>query len=282
MSAKTSSRSKRAFALRTITVASLLTTMFGCVQTRTEHEIRDELNLYRPALVMTYQLANDTRVNNKLAISEGLNARFDGERQVVVVSRIGESESDVAMERAKKTALLLQNMGEVDPRMYIRQARKSDKSQWDNGAVELYVFPQKKWDDAAFVRMMNTQSVQVAALGGVLRSDVARISLSEAFMRKINVPNGDISEQLYVGLKQVGWSVVTENMPTLTGDKKRYVLSLPESGVADEREAIALAKLIAKQVNLNHMEVLVDARNNTLTLGYKLAEKKPEQKWTRK
>ncbi len=128
MSAKTSSRSKRAFALRTITVASLLTTMFGCVQTRTEHEIRDELNLYRPALVMTYQLANDTRVNNKLAISEGLNARFDGDRQVVVVSRIGESESDVAMERAKKTALLLQNMGEVDPRMYIRQARKSDKT----------------------------------------------------------------------------------------------------------------------------------------------------------
>lgn len=282
MSAKQSKRSNSSFAVRTATMVSLLTAILGCVQTPTEDEIRDELNLYRPALVMTYQLANDTRVNNKLAIIEGINARFDGERQVVVVSRMGESEADVAMERAKKTAVLLQNMGEVDPRMYIRQARKSDKTQWDNGAVELYVFPQTKWDDAAFVKMMNTQSVEVAALGGVLRSDVARISLSEAFMRNINVPSGDISEQLYIGLKQVGWKVFVENMPTVDGSGKRYVVSLPDSGVADEREAIMLAELIAKQVKLNNMEVLVDARNNTLTLSYKLIEKKPEQRWTRK
>ncbi|MDK9774476.1 hypothetical protein [Vibrio sp. B181a] len=259
-----------------------MVSQFGCVQTQSEDEIRNEFNLYRPALVMTYQVANDTRVNNHLAIKEGLDARLKGRRQVVVVSRIGGSEPDVAMERAKKTALLLDDMGEDDPRMYIRQARRSDKEKWDNGAVELYVFPIDKWDDQAFVRLMNTQSIEVAALGGVLRSDVARISLSEVFMRKINTPSSDISDQLYVGLKQVGWKAITVNMPKLQGQRKRYVLSLPESGIADEQEAIAFAKLIAKQVNLNNIEVLVDARNNTLTLGYKLIEKKPEQTWKRK
>lgn len=282
MSRKGLNRSRLSFALRTIGCVSILVSQFGCVQTQSEDEIRNEFNLYRPALVMTYQVSNDTRVNNHLAIKEGLDARLKGRRQVVVVSRIGGSEPDVAMERAKKTALLLDDMGEDDPRMYIRQARRSDKEKWDNGAVELYVFPIDKWDDQAFVRLMNTQSIEVAALGGVLRSDVARISLSEAFMRKINTPSGDISDQLYVGLKQVGWKAITVNMPKLQGQRKRYVLSLPESGIADEQEAIAFAKLIAKQVNLNNIEVLVDARNNTLTLGYKLIEKKPEQTWKRK
>jgi hypothetical protein len=246
----------------------------GCEHLKTEEQIRTELNLFRPALVMTYELSNDTRVNNALAIREGIDARLISDRQVVVVSRIGESGPAIAMERAKKTALLLEEMGEIDPRMYIRKTRKIDKTQWDNGAVELFIFPKQRWNDRAFIEVMNTQSMEVAALGGVLRSDVARISLSEVFMRDVVTEKGWIGEQLTSGLKQLGWEAKIRNMPELQGKKKTYVVSLPESGLADEREAVGFARLIASQVDLNNMEILVDARDRTLTLGYQLTQTK--------
>ncbi|ENN6469959.1 hypothetical protein AB9X29_003760 [Vibrio vulnificus] len=219
---------------------------------------------------MTYERSNDTRVNNVLAIQEGVNARVVGDRKVIVVSRIGNGGADIAMERAKKVAVLLQQKGETDPRMYVRQVRPDDKTQWENGAVELFVFPLERWNDAAFVQMMTTQSLQVSALGGVLRSDVARLSLSEVFMRSVKIGEGDVSEQFSGSLQQVGWRANFKNMPQVNGPAKEYVISLPESGLAEEKEVVTLVREIAKQAKLMNLQMLVNTREKSLTLGYQL------------
>lgn len=248
---------------------ALASNILGCQTIPPENDIRTEFNLYRPAVVLTYPLANDTRVNNHLALKEAINNQISkGEaRQVVVVSKIGTGGSGVAMERAKKTAVLLLQSGEEAPRMYIRQVRQSERTVRSQGAVDVYVFPKSAWSDAAFVRIMKTDSLEIASLGGVLRSDVARVAMSEVFERRVITRVGLLKDQIESALNDVGWNVNFKNVPNIEGRSVQYVVSLPDDGNAHPMEAVTLVQRIGRQADVFGFNVNIDHENRQLVVS---------------
>lgn len=249
----------------------------GCADPKTEQEIREEMNLYRPALRMTYDLQHDTRTNNILAMKESIEQRVQGARKVIVVSHIGDGGGDVAMQRAKKTALLLVENGEIDPRLYVRSSNSMDEEKKKFGMVELYVFPADKWSDQAFVKMMKTDSMEIAALGGVLRSDVARISMNEVFERRVKTQNEQLTIQLKKTLKKVGWNSEFTHVPRVVGPAKEYVLSLPENGKARALEAATLANEIAQMAGVIGLNIEINSDASTISISHGVRLKQGEK-----
>lgn len=225
---------------------------------RSETEIRRDLNYYRPAALLTFELPNETRVNNRLSIKESLDAQVKESRQVIVVSRIGDGGPDVAMERARRAALLLVNIGETDPRMYVRKPHIERSLYRSEGVVEVYVMPRRVWSDNAFVEMMKTDSVEIASLGGLLRSDVARISMNEAFERRIQISEGTIEKQIHNVLEQLGWESSITLLPQKMGNGIELAISLPASGRATPAEAIRIVQTILSKSKVVGTEIAVD------------------------
>jgi hypothetical protein len=230
----------------------------------TEEELREELNIYRPALRLTYELEHDTRTNNVLALKEILKSPTKDNNRVIVVSHLGNGGGEIAMERAKKAAVLLTDIGVSDPRLYIRHNSSLDKQREQMGMLEIYVVPSEKWSDLTFVEMMKTDSVEIAALGGVLRTDVARLSMNEVFERRVRTVHAPVEEQIESVLMKVGWEVKTVGMPSVIGPPKEYVMSLPENGVARPMEAVSIGQQIAFQAGIRNVKVELDRDNNII------------------
>lgn len=260
------------FGIRTLSVLVVLiinAVLSGCAELPTEEQIRTEFNWYRPAVVLTYELSNDTRINNRLAIREAIDHQIPKEesRQVVVVSRIGNGGGSVAMERAKKTALLLLESGELSPRMYVRKDVATERSARSEGKVELYVFPSEVWSDKAFVRVMKTDSIEIAPLGGVLRSDVARVAMNEVFERRITTRIDLLENQILGALKDVGWDADFENYPNVEGRSAQYAVSLPEDGSAYPLEAVTLVERISRDADVFGVNIRVDHERKMLVVS---------------
>ncbi|EML0292539.1 hypothetical protein ACE25E_002636 [Vibrio cholerae] len=230
----------------------------SCAQ-RSESELRRDFNYYRPAALLTFNLPNETRVNNRLSIKESIDAQVKEKdnRKVIVVSRIGQGGADVAMERARRAALLLANNGENDPRMYVRKPHNERPLYREEGVVEIYVIPNSVWSDEAFVKMMKTDSVEIASLGGLLRSDVARITMNEAFERHIKLPSANVDTQVKNVLEQLGWGSLIQ-LPQKMGGGVELVISLPSSGRATPSEAIRIVQTILSQNKIVGAEIAID------------------------
>ncbi len=246
--------------------------MAGCAQTSVERNATEQerMNWYRPAVVLTYELPNDARTNNAPAIVEAVRREVSGDvlsRQVVVVARVGNGGGDVAMERARRAAMLLMERGEQDPRLYVRQVRIGESNERDQGVVEIYVFPKPVWSDAAFVTAMKTESLEVEALGGVLRSDLARASMNEVFERSLITRKGDLHSQMAYVLGMVGWQVRVSDIPSVTGPSKEFVLSLPVSGVASPDEVIALVGQVAKVAGVVQLDIAADSKRRIVDVS---------------
>ncbi|HAS8195713.1 TPA: hypothetical protein I7682_17685 [Vibrio vulnificus] len=258
---------------------AVLVGLSGCqsssgIDDMTENEMRQRLNLYRPSIVLTYDRPHDTRVNNIVTIKEGINLYPAPDRQVIVVAKVGDGGASVAMERAQKIAALLAKSGEQQPRMYVRAQRASDRSAREQGVVELYSIPKSKWDDELFAGLMLTQSIEIKPLGGVLRSDVARLAMNEVYERQIIVEQNLLEHQITTTLAKLGWVVETKNIPNTNGPSNTYYLSLIESGEAYSSEAIELIRRIGVEANVVSLTIAVHEDERRLLVSYGTEKRK--------
>lgn len=224
--------------------------------------------MLRPVIVMKYTLPMQTATNNMPALRDAIGVSSVGayapeDRQVVIVSNIGPSGPDIAMERAKSGAMLALTAGEVDPRMYVR----NHFSNWQADSLEVYVIPKKLWGDSAYNAIVTSESVSVTALGGVLKAEVARLGLDQVMERRLDVANGLLLDSLRSTLISVGWNLESYKVPPVA-KVSAFTLGvvLGDSGEASQEEAMEIARSIIQMSSHSNLTIKSDLRRKVIEI----------------
>lgn len=247
-----------------LTVAMLSTSVFltGCQSRQSEEPI--SMNELRPAVVIKYAYPLQSATNNVVSLQEAIEASPAGlkfspaQRQTVIVSNIGEGGEVIALERAKKSAFLAQKAGEINPRLYIR---KGDL-EWQGDKVEVFVIPKERWNDSAFLYAMTSESFIVQPLGGVIKSEIARLGMDQVLERKINIQEANLSVSLESALKSVGWGFEGSGIPAVKVESATIAVTINEAGKATPLEASEIAKAIINLTQLNSLDVRANVRRS--------------------
>lgn len=206
--------------------------------------------MLRPMIVLQY-LPYQTATNNAPAIKAALRRSGVSElkakdRTLLVVANIG-TDAAVATERARNAALLLDEMGEESPRLYVRKSVAADKTD----SVEIFGVPGELWSDNTYERLISSETMYVKALGGILQAKVARTGLDQVFEREIDVEAGNLLVQLRRVLRSVGWGVDVYRVPHASVNAMTMAVSINESGIASASEAMAIARQIVSMSSHN-------------------------------
>lgn len=222
-------------------------------------------DVMRPAVVIQYKYPLQSATNNveslkgAIAISP-FGSLSPAQRQVVVVSNIGVGGAAIAMERAKKGAMLAIKAGEINPRLYVRKASLD----WQSDKLEVFVVPRKDWDDKAFLRTMTSESLIIQPLGGVIKAEVARWSLDQVLERRLTIPAGNLSVNLANTLESVGWTLEPYGIPASENQNVTITVSLGESGKATPTEATEIARAIISLTNTPNLDIRTDIRRKVV------------------
>ncbi|MEH6454818.1 MAG: hypothetical protein V7749_00720 [Cocleimonas sp.] len=266
LSKKRESKCMKVFLL---TVAMLSTSVFlmGC-QSRLANSEFLSMNELRPAVVIKYDYPLQSATNNVESLREAIEASPAGlrfaptERQTVIVSNIGEGGEAIALERAKKSAFLAEKAGEVSPRLYIRNGDMD----WQGDKVEVFVFPKEKWSDSAFLYAMTSESFIVQPLGGVIKSEIARLGMDQVLERKIHIQEANLSVSLESALKSVGWGFEGYAIPAIKVESATIAVAISEAGKASPMEASEIAKVIINLTQLNSLDVRANVRRGVIEI----------------
>lgn len=245
-------------------ISLIISSLTGC--TVRSPVLSDEL--LRPVIVMKYALPMQTATNNVPALRDAINLSSVGaysphERQVVIVSNIGKSGSDIAMERAKSGAMLALSAGEIDPRLYVR----NNFSNWQSDTLEIYIVPKKLWGDQAYKAIVTSESVSVTALGGVLKAEVARLGLDQVMERRLDVSAGSLLDELRRSLSSVGWSLESYKVPPVS-KVNAFTLGvvLGNSGEASQDEAMEISRSIVQMSTHPNLTIKSDLRRKVIEI----------------
>ncbi|MEN2500406.1 MAG: hypothetical protein MHMPM18_004567 [Marteilia pararefringens] len=228
----------------------------------------------RPAVVIKYEYPLQSATNNVVNFKDAIDhapiagALPPDERQVVVVSNIGQGGDVIAMERARNGALLALQAGEVDPRLYVRKASQ----EWQADKTEVFVLPKTDWDDKAFLYTMTSESLILQPLGGVLKSEVARMGMDQVFERRIPVPKGNLSVSLRNALASVGWGFEGYSVPASQVEGFTVYISLSESGKATAVEATEIVRSIVNTTSAAGLDIRADVRRRVVEVYGELAK----------
>lgn len=252
--------------------AQLVKTAFICAVSLTGCSVNQERDhfqgindLMRPAVVLQYEFPLQSATNNVESFKDAIALSPFGylnanQRQVVVVSNIGEGGDVIAMERAKKGALLAIKAGEVNPRLYVRKA----VSTWQSDKLEVFVVPQTVWNDQAFLAAMTNESLLVQPLGGVIKAEVARWSLDQVLERRLVIPAGNLKVNLKNTLQSVGWTLEAYGIPASETESVTIAVSLGESGKATPTEATEIARTIINLTSTPNLDIRTDIRRKVV------------------
>jgi len=251
--------------LLTIAMLSTSVCLTGC-QSRFNSAEFLSMNELRPAVVIKYDYPLQSATNNVVSLQEAIEASPAGlkfspsERQTVIVSNIGNGGEAIALERAKKSAFLAQQAGEVSPRLYIS---KGDLD-WQGDKVEVFVIPKARWNDRAFLYAMTSESFIVQPLGGVIKSEIARLGMDQVLERTIHIQESNLSVSLESALKSVGWRFEGYAIPAIKVESATIVVAISEVGKATALEASEIAKAIINLTQLNSLDVRTNVRRGVV------------------
>lgn len=256
---------------KTSIAVALILLLSGCAANQKPNFTQNQL---RPAVVLKYEYPMQSATNNVVLFKDALDhAPIAGtlrpeERQVVVVSNIGQGGEVIAMERARNATLLALQVGEVEPRLYVRKASQD----WQADKTEVFVLPRANWDDKAFLYTMTSESLILQPLGGVLKSEVARLGMDQVFERQLPVMKGNLSVSLRNTLSSVGWGFEGYSVPASQVAGFTVYVSLSESGKATAVEATEIVRAIINTTSVAGLDIRADVRRRVIEVYGELAK----------
>lgn len=252
--------------LRKLNLLLIAMSLSGCAS---QAAMELPADMLRPVVVMRYELPLQSATNNAPALRDAISLSSvqtlsPDERQIVIVSNITDSSQaaqDVAMARAMAGAKLAMDLGEIEPRIYVRQS----SSKWQKDSLEIYAVPKKLWGDSAYKSIVMSESISVTALGGVLKAEVARLGLDQVMEHSLSIDDGQLVVELGRVLRSVGWNLNSYRVPGTARVRSATIgVVLSNRGLASSNEAMEISRAIIQVSSEPGLTIKSDNRRKVI------------------